>query len=433
MSTKGNVTREVFDTHFNELLKSKTALNTVQLTKAKYLRIIEQVKEAHSKTRKTAMDYRRIKRYKVLPTPYGEKLFHNGGNLSQMFVTLDEVYDIIHEYHLKLNHCGKNRLVSAIKQKYRNVTAEFIILYLKLCKGCKTKAQKNTMKSKSNNTTADTAAAEILCEVGSSHQMPIDNLIDIHFQDVAEDTDAQENVFDEEIKTYPEQFSRGQIDILNVTTVPHEAYKYLMVYRNLVTKFIHLKPLTSTSVEESADALLSIFLVFGAPNVLQSRNGLSVSKHICKKISGICPEIKVVYGKPQKNGVKGHSNKDILKLLRDFLKQHTTMKWHQAIKFVQNSLNTSFDMSICRTPSEATFGSNPKAGLLAILTQNDCDNNLQSEDDLVRMLGEKDAGNVSNQIMLQESLIPASSIIKIENMDGDDDDDGDIFYSNLNF
>lgn len=411
--SEDEVDREFFYQRVNELLLNKPAPNTFLLTAAKYTRLIQQVKDAQTRVKKNPADYRRVKRYNIISTPQGERLVmanSAGKKNPQMFVRLEEIYDIIREYHLKLNHAGRTRLMYAIKPKYKNITIGIVMLYLSLCKGCKNKVirRKKSVKDLSceeNDDESNEVVSKMELDPDPLEADEIDNESDIELQGSIE----------EKSKIYPELYSRGQMDILDVTTVAGEPYKYLMVYRNLVTKFIHLKPLKTISIDESVDALLEIFLVFGAPNILQSKNGINVTKQVCRRMYLAFPDIKVVSGEAtqNKNYFVGQSNDDILKMLRDWYKQNSSLKWYQGVKYVQYFLNNTFNVQIHRTPSESVFGYNPKRGIATFMTKTEYDH-LVTESDLKTALEEKESGKNSEDLLLEESIIPSGSFIKIE-------------------
>ncbi|XP_052738366.1 KRAB-A domain-containing protein 2 isoform X1 [Bicyclus anynana] len=388
---------------------------TVRHTReAKYTRLLELVKSAKTKIKKSPADYRRMKRYDIVNSSSGERLamaLTPGQKRPQILVRLKEIYDIIRNYHLRMNHAGRTRLMYEIKQKYKNITAAVVMLYLSLCEGCKDKVARRSKIIISNETRETEEVSKADTEKSVKIQPRIDPLSsrDVISRDI---TNCDTN-FDEDEKVYPELHSRGQMDILDVTASKGESYKYLMVYRDLVTKYIHLKPLTSINVDETVEALLEIFLIFGAPNVLQSKNGMSVTKQICRRMYTAFPDLKVVSGEQKHASYKGQNNQDILRMLSDWLKENSSMKWYQGVKYVQYVLNTTFNMNLHRTPSEAVFGYNPKRGVATFMTKNEYDH-LHNETDLKQALEEKESGKNSEELMLEESLIPSCSFIKFE-------------------
>jgi len=68
---------------------------------------------------------------------------------------------------------------------------------------------------------------------------------------------------------------RGQVDLINFNfqSVPDGKYKWILNNQDHNTKFISLRPMESKRAIEVSTHLLSIFLTFGAPSILQSDNG----------------------------------------------------------------------------------------------------------------------------------------------------------------
>jgi hypothetical protein len=67
--------------------------------------------------------------------------------------------------------------------------------------------------------------------------------------------------------------ARGQVDLIDMQSLPHDSFKWIMVYQDHLTKFVVIRPLTSKRAPEVACQLMVIFLLFGAPHILQSDNG----------------------------------------------------------------------------------------------------------------------------------------------------------------
>ena len=94
-------------------------------------------------------------------------------------------------------------------------------------------------------------------------------------------------------------FDRAQIDLINFQTLPDKDFKHILTYVNHFTKFCVLTPLTSKRAEEVANALLQIFLTFGAPVILQSDNGREFVNSVIAEMSTLWPECKLVTGRPR--------------------------------------------------------------------------------------------------------------------------------------
>ncbi|GFU12864.1 KRAB-A domain-containing protein 2 [Trichonephila clavipes] len=67
--------------------------------------------------------------------------------------------------------------------------------------------------------------------------------------------------------------SRCQVDLIDLQTNRDGKYKFIMVYQDHLTKFVQLRPLKAKRAEEVAYHVLSIFLTFGSPAILQLDNG----------------------------------------------------------------------------------------------------------------------------------------------------------------
>jgi len=56
-------------------------------------------------------------------------------------------------------------------------------------------------------------------------------------------------------------------------SMPNGLHKWIMVYQDHLTKYCILRPLSTKRTAEIAYQLMDIFLLFGAPQILQSANG----------------------------------------------------------------------------------------------------------------------------------------------------------------
>lgn len=226
-----------FSDTLNTLLQEKSN-NSGILTKEKYFAIIEDVKQAKSKQKKKSIDYRRIKKYDVIEVHGKEKLIApvTGDNsVILYYVHAEELFDLLHDTHLKIGHGGRTRMEKEIQAKYKNVTKEAISLYLRLCKPCQTKLSN-----------------------------PKKGLV------------SKPMIF-------KELNSRCQADLIGMQSNPDGDYKFILNYQDHLTKFILLRPLKSKRAEEVAYQLLDIFTIIGAPSVLQSDNGKEFSNQIVNK------------------------------------------------------------------------------------------------------------------------------------------------------
>lgn len=128
-----------FCENISELIVNKGKNNQL-FTYEHYVSLIMKVKEAKSKAAyKTPADYKRLARYDVINIGSSEKLIVPVKDPSMpiiYFAFLEETFQIIHDCHLAIGHGGRVRMMKELKSKYKNVTAELVMVYLNLCEYC---------------------------------------------------------------------------------------------------------------------------------------------------------------------------------------------------------------------------------------------------------------------------------------------------------
>jgi transposase InsO family protein len=108
--------------------------------------------------------------------------------------------------------------------------------------------------------------------------------------------------------------SRGQMDLIDMQSLSYNDHRYIMVYQDNMTKFVVLWSLKSKRTTDVAMQILDIFLLFGAPNILQSDNGAEFTASIISQLKDVWPGCKIVHGKPrhpQSEGSVEWANADI--------------------------------------------------------------------------------------------------------------------------
>ena len=56
-----------------------------------------------------------------------------GSTSIKYYVQKKDIFDVIHDAYLAIVHGGRNRMIKETKSKYKNITAESIILLSSLC------------------------------------------------------------------------------------------------------------------------------------------------------------------------------------------------------------------------------------------------------------------------------------------------------------
>ena len=93
--------------------------------------------------------------------------------------------------------------------------------------------------------------------------------------------------------------SRAQVDLIDIQSMTKAQHKWIMVYQYHLTKYCVLRPLTSTRAAEVAFQLMDIFLLLGAPQILQSDNDSEFTASVITEIEVMWPDLLMVHGKPR--------------------------------------------------------------------------------------------------------------------------------------
>lgn len=360
-----------FSDTLNTLLREK-AFSGI-LTKDKYCAVIEDVKQAKLKQKKESVDYRRLKKYDVIEVHGKEKLIApvTGENsVILYYVHAEEVFDLLHDTHLKIGHGGRTRMEKELQAKYKNVTKEAITLYLRLCKPCQIKLSnpKKGLVSK-----------------------PL---------------------------IFKEFNCRCQADLIDMQSNPDGEYKFILNYQDHLTKFILLRPLKSKRAEEVAYQLLDIFTTIGAPSVLQSDNGKEFANQVVNELKNMWPELKLVHGKPrhsQSQGSVERANQDVQNMISTWMQTNKSSHWAESLRFIQFMKNRSFHQGIQQSPYEAMFGCKAKVGLSTSNLPREVLDNLVTDEDLKNI--EQEMGDAINPGTSTGSEAVTEMVEQIENPD----------------
>src|SRR5579872_4887792 len=150
-------------------------------------------------------------------------------------------------------------------------------------------------------------------------------------------------------------------------------------------KILFVAPLSSKRAAEVAYQLLDIFLLFGAPHILQSDNGSEFTAAVITELKLLWPDLLIVHGKPrhpQSQGSVERLNCDVKDMLIAWLGDNNSVNWPVGLKFVQFSKNTSYHSGIKQTPYNALFGVDPRVGLRSTALPTEILERMTTEDDL---------------------------------------------------
>ena len=258
------------------------------------------------------------------------------------YVSIEDTYDVIKRAHIATGHGGRDKMLKHLGTKYANITSHAVGLFKSYCAVCQQKTKRPVTKG-----------------------VVVKPILSKDFG------------------------SRSQVDLIDMQSSPQAQFKWIMVYQCHLTKFVILRPLTSKRAAEVAFQLLDIFLLFGAPAILQSDNGSEFTAQVITELKDLWPQLIMVHGKPrhpQSQGSVERANADIKDILAAWMTDNNTQDWSLGLRFVQNMKNSSYHSGIKCTPYSAMFGTEPKVGLTSSSLPSEIIERLQTEDDLLAVV-----------------------------------------------
>ncbi|XP_035207888.1 KRAB-A domain-containing protein 2-like [Stegodyphus dumicola] len=224
------------------------------------------------------------------------------------YCSSDMLFDIIYETHVSIGHGGRDHIIKQLNRRYKNITQNDIKLFLSVCESCQ---QKRNMRKKG---------------------IVIKPMV------------------------FPRLNSRCHVDLIDFQSQSDGNYKFILVYQDHFTKFVILRPLQTKRAEENAMHFLNIFLLFGAPRVLQSDSGRDFCSKLIDDLKITWPELKIVHGKPRHSQSQGSVE-------RAWMQDNQSTSWSHGVKFIQFIKNRALHSSTQRTLLEVMFGCASRVGL----------------------------------------------------------------------
>lgn len=336
------------------------------IPKEEYFQIIEDIRTtSERKNTKSHHQYYLLSKYEVLQCGDVEKLIKKRQTPDETpvyYVSIEDTYDIVKRAHVATGHGGRDRMTKELQVKYANIQRDTVELFKSLCQECQKKRKRPMTKG-----------------------VVVKPILSSEFS------------------------SRGQVDLIDMQSMSCRTYKWIMVYQDHLTKFCVLRPLKSKRAAEVAFQLADIFLLLGAPVILQSDNGSEFTAQIITELCSMWPELSIVHGKPrhpQSQGSVERANGDIKDMLVAWMADNNSTDWATGIKFVQFSKNSAYHAGIKRSPYAAMFGVNARVGLTSTSLPQEIISSLQSEQDLVTLLQERetDTNNPETESTDQEPV-----------------------------
>ena len=160
--------------------------------------------------------------------------------------------------------------------------------------------------------------------------------------------------------------SRAQVDLIDMQSQLDGDLKWILVYQDHLTKFVHLRPVTSKRAPEIAYQLLDIFSIFRAPHILQNENGREFVNSAITELCAVWDGLKIVHGKPrhsQSQRSVERANRYIEDVIMTWLQSNSTSHWGDGLRFIQVMKNKAYHEGIKFSSYEAMFGQPMKVGL----------------------------------------------------------------------
>ena len=253
------------------------------------------------------------------------------------YIHRDDVFDVVKRAHISTGHGGRDKMMKALQPKYANISRDIVGIYKGLCEECVKRPKQSGVVMRP---------------------------ILVH-----------------------EYGSRGQVDLIDMQSMPYHGHKWILVYHHF-TKYCVLRPLQSKRTAEVASQLMDIFLLLGAPVILQSDNGAEFTAAVIEELKLLWPDLLIVHGKPrhpQSQGSVERLNSDVKDMLVAWLADNQSTAWPSGLKFVQFQKNSSFHSGINQSPYECLFGMKPQCGLRSTPLPDDVLQTVITEDDLARL------------------------------------------------
>ncbi|XP_065223547.1 KRAB-A domain-containing protein 2-like [Planococcus citri] len=311
-----------------------------------YLQIVSEVLEAKNAPKKTSKDYRRLNRYDVIYANHEPKLVAARTDSDSVdlvikyFVHNGEVFDILKALHEECGHGGIHKMEKAVQLKYANIARPIISLFLNHCETC--------LRKRSHPNKGVVVQPLLFKEINA----------------------------------------RAQVDLIDFQSSKDGDFKFVLNYQEHLSKFVCLRALKTKTAAEVAYHLIDIFCTFGAPSVLQSDNGREFVNSIINELKLMWPALKIVHGKPrhsQSQGSVERANRDVGNMIRAWMSDNKTTKWHDGLRFVQFQKNNSHHRGINQSPFEVMFGRKAALGVGTALPMAVA-NSLQTEEEIVTAL-----------------------------------------------
>jgi hypothetical protein len=185
--------------------------------------------------------------------------------------------------------------------------------------------------------------------------------------------------------------SRGQVDLINMTAYPDGNMKWILHYQDHHDKMSYLRALPDKEAKTVALELLPLFLMQGAPVILQSDNGREFVVEVIKELMGTWKDCHIVHGSPrhpQTQGSVERANADVETMVMQWMDDHDSTNWTWGIQFVAHKKNNRYHEGIKQIPYVLRYGQPCRVGLSRMNLPPLLISNLTTEEDLEAVIND---------------------------------------------
>src|SRR6185312_1395611 len=155
-------------------------------------------------------------------------------------------------------------------------------------------------------------------------------------------------------------FHWWQMDLIDMSKYARSNHgtRFLLTILDIFSKFLYVQPLKNKTAAVVAEALQSVLLADGSPEILQSDNGPEFVNEFMTQLTQRW-NMRLKHSQPYKQSTQGaveRVNQTLKQAIFKYLRNHATNKYVDALPFLVLSYNTSQHSTTQRTPFQVHRG-----------------------------------------------------------------------------
>ncbi|KAL9181125.1 hypothetical protein ACHAXT_009930 [Thalassiosira profunda] len=215
--------------------------------------------------------------------------------------------------------------------------------------------------------------------------------------------------------------TRGQMDLIDMQSMPDGNFKYIFVYQCHGSKLTFLESIVTKEIKVVAYVLFVVFTLIGPPAILQADNGrefngaafrgrkVEISDEfidgVITELKQLWPDCRLVRGLPrasETNGGVERRNRTVEEKLGNWMNETGSTRWSVGIKLVQWECNTQIHRGIGnKVPYHLVFGQKPRVGISRLPLGTELLDSLHTEAQLSAVF------NVAEGVPLEDAIVQA--------------------------